>query len=67
MKPLSHQPKEDVFHVDASTNLEEVLDILSEKDEVYVKSNGEIIGKLDRQMIVHYFATSFKEGGEAHV
>ncbi len=67
IQPLVDQPSPNNFRIDAATSLEKVLEILSKEEEVYVISNDEVIGKLDRQLLMHYLATSFNEGRETHV
>ncbi|SHN30280.1 ABC transporter ATP-binding protein [Gracilibacillus kekensis] len=67
LQPLADQPAPNNLRIDAATSLEKVLAILSEQEEVYVTSNNEIIGKFNRQMLMHYLATSFNEGRETHV
>ncbi|KAB8126648.1 ABC transporter ATP-binding protein [Gracilibacillus oryzae] len=47
--------------IDATTSLEKVLALLAEKEEVFVQSNGTLIGKLDRQVMVNYMAKAMKE------
>ncbi|MFC4402276.1 ABC transporter ATP-binding protein [Gracilibacillus xinjiangensis] len=61
--PLSETPSLNEPVIDINTPLEKVLELLSEKEEVLVQSKGTFIGKLDRQVLVKYFAASMKEGG----
>ncbi|GAE93191.1 hypothetical protein JCM21714_2244 [Gracilibacillus boraciitolerans JCM 21714] len=64
---LSDTPPEDAYTVNVATSLQEVLDALSNRDEVYVTSQNNVIGKVDRKIMVDYFATSLKKGSEKHV
>ncbi|WP_186579665.1 ABC transporter ATP-binding protein [Aquibacillus kalidii] len=49
--------------IDISATLEEVLEMLSKEDEISVFADGKIYGKVNRQMIIHYFSQNIAKGG----
>ncbi|SER32679.1 osmoprotectant transport system ATP-binding protein [Gracilibacillus ureilyticus] len=65
--PLSNASSVDMFRINTDTSLKEVLDLLSEREEILVESDGTVIGKIDRLAIVNYFSGELKEGGLKHV
>ncbi|QGH32916.1 betaine/proline/choline family ABC transporter ATP-binding protein [Gracilibacillus salitolerans] len=67
MQPIDRQEPKPAFTIDASATLEEVLEMLSKEDTLHVTSEGKTVGRVNRQMIVHYFSSSLKEGRGEHV
>ncbi len=67
MQPIDRQEPKPAFTIDASATLEEVLEMLSKEDMLHVTSEGKTVGRVNRQMIVHYFSSSLKEGWGEHV
>ncbi|WP_208589571.1 ABC transporter ATP-binding protein [Gracilibacillus suaedae] len=53
--------------IDASASLEEVLDMLSKEETIYVTSKGKTVGQVDRQALLQYLSSSFKEGRGEYV
>ncbi|MFD2656893.1 ABC transporter ATP-binding protein [Gracilibacillus thailandensis] len=53
--------------IDASASLEEVLDMLSKEETIYVTSKGKTVGQVNRQTLVQYLSSSLKEGRGEYV
>ncbi|WP_342433299.1 ABC transporter ATP-binding protein [Neobacillus sp. FSL H8-0543] len=52
--------------IPVSTSLEEILEKLTEHEELAVDKNGEIIGILNRQVVIKYLAQNLQERGSAN-
>ncbi|UOQ49310.1 ABC transporter ATP-binding protein [Gracilibacillus caseinilyticus] len=67
MQPLSSMKNDTTHTIDITAKLDQVLAKLNNHSELYVTSDGNIKGKIDRQMMIHYLSTSLKEGGGEYV
>lgn len=52
--------------IPVSTSLEEILDKLTNQEQLTVEKNGEMIGIVNRQMVIKYLADNLQERGNAN-
>ncbi|KKK40060.1 glycine/betaine ABC transporter ATP-binding protein [Mesobacillus campisalis] len=67
LRPLDEQDRSPAAILPATASLEEVARQLSTYEELHVEKNGQIIGMVNRQMIVQYFSQHLEERGTSHV
>jgi osmoprotectant transport system ATP-binding protein len=49
--------------VPVSTPLREILEILSEHEQLVIEKNGNLIGYMDRRSVMKYLSTILEKGG----
>lgn len=67
MEPAHHNNLSSSPSLTAHASLEEVLTLLSEHEQIRVEKNGQAIGYINRQMLIHYLSESVPVGGNNHV